>query len=111
MWGELLFVAVYLSNRLPYLALGGATSFFKMNSKEEHITYVRVIGARAFVHIETRTTKMENKAWEGKLCGFSRVYHIYNQATGNVLESRNVGEAERRTFLETSAAVRRARLH
>ena len=59
---------------------------------------LRAIGSRAFVHIETHTTKLGDKAWEGKLCGFSqdsRAYRIYNPAKGTVVESRKV------TFLET----------
>ena len=58
---------------------------------------LRGIGARAFVHIETHTTKLGDKAWEGTLCGFSqnsRAYRIYNPAKGTVVESRKV------TFLE-----------
>ncbi|CAN0317868.1 unnamed protein product, partial [Scytosiphon promiscuus] len=98
MWGELFFTAVYLSNRSPHAALGGATPFSKMHGKEAVMSDLRAIGARAFVHIETYTTKLGDKAWEGKLCGFSqnsRAYRIYNPAKGTIVESRNV------TFLET----------
>ena len=59
---------------------------------------LRAIGSRAFVHIKTHTTKLGDKAWEGKLCGFSQnswAYRIYHPAKVTVVESRNV------TFLET----------
>ena len=98
MWGELFFTAVHLCNRAPHSALGGATPFLKMHGKEADLSGLRAIGSRAFVHIETHTTKLGDKAWEGKLCGFSqdsRAYRIYNPAKGTVVESRNV------TFLET----------
>ena len=97
MWGELFFTAVYLSNRSPHAALGGATPFSKMHNKEADIFVLRVIGARAFVHTETYTTKLGAEAFEGKLCGFrpkSGAYPIYNAEKGTVIESRKV------TFLE-----------
>ena len=77
LWGEMFFTAVYLTNRAPHSALGGATPFFKMYKKEADMTALRSIGARAFVHIETHTTKLADKAWEGKLCGFSTDSRAY----------------------------------
>lgn len=100
LWGELMLTAVYLSNRSPHAALGGATPYFKMYGKEADLSGLRVIGARAFVHHERYTKKLSDRAFEGKLCGFSqdsKAYRIYNPATGNVVESRNV------TFIETPA--------
>ncbi|CAN0087260.1 unnamed protein product, partial [Laminaria digitata] len=75
------FSAVYISNRSPHSALHGARPHLKMHKKEAGMTDPRAIGARAFVHVEVHTLKMEDKAWEGKLCGFSsnsRSYRIYN---------------------------------
>ena len=100
LWGELIFTAAYLSNRSPHSALGGATSYFRMHNKEADLSGLRAIGARAFVHRETYTRKLDGRTFEGKLCGFSqdsRAYKIYNPAKGTVVESRNV------TFLETPA--------
>ncbi|CAN0374371.1 unnamed protein product, partial [Laminaria digitata] len=77
MWGELFFAAVYLSNRSPHSALGGATPFSKLHGKETVMSDLRTIGARAFVHIETHTTKLGDKAWKGKLCGFSENSRVY----------------------------------
>ena len=47
----------------------------------------------AFMHVETQTKKLDNKAWEGRLVGCignSKSFRIYNPATRKVLESRNV---------------------
>ena len=71
-----------------------------LHNLEPDLTGLRAIGARAFVHRETYTKKLEDKAFEGKLCGYShnsKAYRIYNPAKGTVVESRNV------TFLETPA--------
>ena len=100
LWGELIFTAVYLSNRSPHSALGGPTQYFRMHNKEADLSGLRAIGAKAFVHRETYTRKLDDRAFDGKLCGFSqdsRAYRIYNSAKGTVVESRNV------TFLETPA--------
>lgn len=54
---------------------------------------MRAIGARAFVHIETYTKKLDEKAWEGQRCGYSmdsKAYRIYNPKTKRVVESRNI---------------------
>ena len=69
-----------------------------MHGKEADLSGLQPIGSRAFVHIETYTTKLDDKAWEGKLCGFrqdSRAYRVCNSERGTVVESRNV------TFLES----------
>ena len=95
-----LYGAPYLSNRSPHSALEGATPYFRMHNKEADISGLRAIGARAFVHRETYTRKLDGRAFEGKLCESSqdsRAYRIYNPAKGTVVESRNV------TFLETPA--------
>ena len=100
LWGELIFTAAYLSNRSPHSALGGATPYFSVHNKEADLSGLRAIGARAFVHRKIYTRKLDDRAFEGKLCGFSqdsRAYRIYNPAKGTVVESRNV------TFLETPA--------
>ena len=100
MWGELMFTATYLANRSPHSTLEGATPYSKMHNLEPDLTGLRAIGARAFVHRETYTKKLEDRAFVGKLCGYShnsKAYRIYNPAKGTVVERRNV------TFLETPA--------
>ena len=100
MWGELMFTATYLANRSPHSTLEGATPCSKMHNLEPDLTGLRAIGARAFVHREIYTKKLEDRAFEGKLCGYShnsKAYCIYNPAKGTAVESRNV------TFLETPA--------
>ena len=95
-----MFTATYLANRSPHSTLEGATPYSKMHNLEPDHTGLRAIGARAFVHRETYTKKLEDRAFEGKLCGYShnsKAYRIYNPAKGTVVESRNV------TFLKTPA--------
>ena len=87
LWGELIFTVAYLSNRSPNSALGGATPYFRMPNKEADLSGLRAIGARAFVLRETCTKKLDDRAFEEKLCGFnqdSRAYKIYSPVKGTV---------------------------
>ena len=98
MWGELMLTAAYLLNRSPHSALGGATPYSKLHNKLPDLSGLRVIGARAFVHHERYRKKLDDRAFEGKLCGFgldSQTYRILNPSNGAVVESRNV------TFIES----------
>ncbi|CAB1115388.1 unnamed protein product [Ectocarpus sp. CCAP 1310/34] len=98
MWGELMLTAAYLLNRSPHSALGGATPYSKLHNKSPDLSGLRVIGARAFVHHERYRKKLDDRAFEGKLCGFgldSQTYRVLNPSNGAVVESRNV------TFIES----------
>ena len=74
------------------------TPFKRLNGKEANLSHLKIIGARAFVHIKD-AKKLEPKFWEGMLCGFSEnealSYRVWNPKTHRVVESRNV------TFIET----------
>ena len=52
-WGQLMLTAAYLSNRSPHSALGMETPYKKLYGKEADLSILKIIGARAFVHIET----------------------------------------------------------
>ena len=101
MWGELMFTAKYLANRSSHSTLEGATPYSKMHNLEPDLTGLRAIGARAFVHRETYTKKLEDRAFEGKLCGYSHNSKACRIYKSTVVESRNV------TFLETPAYMLR----
>ena len=84
-----------LANETPYKALYG-------KGKDAHLGHLRAIGARAFVHVETHTKKLEHRAWEGRLVGYSvdsKSFRVYNSSTRSVRESRNV------IFIETPSVL------
>ena len=94
--------AVYLSNRVPHAALGNITPYRALYDNDADLGHLRAIGARAFVHVETHTRKLDPKACKGRLCGYSmdsKSFRIYNPAKGNARESRNV------IFIETSPTL------
>lgn len=48
------------------------TPYKKIYGKEADLRLLKVIGARAFAHIETHTKTLSSEDWEGRLCGYSK---------------------------------------
>lgn len=74
------------------------TPYMILHGKEASLHHLRVIGARAFVRVETHTKKAVAKACEEWLVGYSgnnKSFCIYSPAKRRVLESRNI------IFIET----------
>ena len=102
LWGELMQTAVFLSNRSPHAALNNGTPYKALYGKDAYLGHLRVIGSKAFVHHEAYTKKLEHRAWEGRLVGYSmdsKSYRVYNAETRRVRESRNV------IFIETPSVM------
>lgn len=100
LWAEIFFTARYNLNRAPHSGLDGSTPFKLLFNNEATLSHMRAIGGRAFFHIETYTKKLDEKAWEGRLCGYSmdsKAHRIYNPKTKRAVESRSVH------FIETPA--------
>ena len=94
--------AAFLGNRAPHSAIGIQSPYKMLHGTEPDLRLIRVIGARAFVHIETYSKKLELKAVEGRLVGYSnnsKSYRVYNPATRRIMESRNV------IFIETPSCL------
>ena len=68
-WGQLMQTAVHLSNRVLHAALENITPYRALDGKDANLGHLRAIGARAFVHVETHTRKLDLKTWEGRLAG------------------------------------------
>ena len=70
LWGELMLTAAYSCNRMPHSGLDMETPFKRLYGKEANLSHLKIISARAFVHIKN-AKKLKPKSWEGMLCGFS----------------------------------------
>ena len=73
--------AVYLRNRVPHSALKNDTPYKTLYGKGVPLGHLRAIGARAFVHVETHVRKLDPRAWEGRLVGYSfesKSFRIFN---------------------------------
>ena len=90
--------ASYICNRIPHSALNMKTPYKKLSGKDAELSHLKIIGARAFVHIKN-PNKLGHTSWEGMVSGFSETrrncYSIWNPKTRRVVESRNV------VFIET----------
>lgn len=93
LWGELCCTAMYLTYRLSRVNLDNQTPYFKIFNKQASSQHLRVIGSSAFVHVETYKSKLAERAWEGRLVGYSpnsRAYRVYNLRTRKIVSSRKV---------------------
>ena len=94
--------ASYTCNRIPHSAPNVETPYKKLCGKEADLSYFKVIGARAFVHIKT-ANKLGHMSWEGVMFSFnetdSNSYRISNPKTRRVVERRNV------VFIETTPSL------
>ena len=62
--------ASYICNRIPHSAMNIETPYKKLYGKDADLPHLKIIGARAFVHI-TNSNKLGHTSWEGMVCGFS----------------------------------------
>ena len=63
LWGELMLTAAYPASRVPHAALKNITPHKARHNKEANLEHLRVIGARAFVHIERYKKTLDPRAW------------------------------------------------
>ena len=87
---------------MPHSGLDIETPFKRLYGKEAILSHLKIIGARAFVHIKDANI-LELKSWEGMLCGFSEdealSYRVWNPKTRRVVESKNVAFIETPPYL------------
>ena len=62
LWGELASTAVFLKNRIPHSALGSDALYYRMFGKNVDLSFLRVMGSRAFVHKEAHRDKLDQRA-------------------------------------------------
>ena len=62
--------ASYICNQIPHSALNIETPYKKIYRKDANLSHLKIVGARAFVHIKN-PNKLDHTLWEGMMCGFS----------------------------------------
>lgn len=70
-WGELLFMAAFLGSRARHPAISTQFPYKTLRGTEHDLNVFQLIGAKAFVRIETHAKKLEFKAVEGHLVEYS----------------------------------------
>lgn len=89
--------AVCLVSSVPHAALGNVTPYKALFGKEASLAHLRIMGARAFVPVETQTKNLDPQAWRARICGYSidiKPFRVYNTIMKNVRESRNAAFVE-----------------
>ena len=97
-----MFTAAFLGNRAPSFTISIHPPFKMLNGTEPDMRLLRVIGARAFAHMETFTKKLDLNAVEGRLVGYisnSKSCRVYDLATRCIMESKKV------VFIETPSRL------
>ena len=56
LWGKLTTAASYICNQIPHSALNMKTPYKKLYGKDTDLFHLKIIDARAFVHIKTKTS-------------------------------------------------------
>lgn len=100
--GELMFTAVFLGNEAPHSTVDVQFLYKMLHRTEADLGLLRVIGARAFVDINTHTRKLEPKTVEGRLVGYinnTKNCHVYHPATRRIIERKNT------IFIETPSGL------
>ena len=62
LWGEVIKTTASLTNRAPHAGLKNVTPYKALHNKESDLEHLRVMGARAFVHIEAHNRKLDPHA-------------------------------------------------
>ena len=89
---------MFLGKKAPHSAIGMLSPYKVLHGTELDLRLLRVVGARAFVHIEKPSPTLDVKAVEGRLVGYtnnSKSYRVYNPVIQRIMESRNI------IFIET----------
>ena len=93
LWEEIMMTASYICSRIPHSALNMLTPYKKLYGKDADLSYLKIIGARAFVQTKN-PNKLGHTSWEVMVCGFSETegnsHRIWNPKTRRMVESRNV---------------------
>ena len=68
-----------------------------MFGKHAYLSFLRIVGTRAFVHVEGYTTNLHPKAWEGVIVGYysdKPTFRMSDRYTGRISSSRDVSFIE-----------------
>lgn len=99
LWSEILLAVCYLKNRSPYV--NGVTPYESLNGLRPDLSHLRVLGARASVHIpKEKRKKLDERPWQGIHVGYegSNQYRIYDPCTGKTHITRDVTIDEKNLF-------------
>lgn len=95
LWGEAIHSAAHIRNLIPLERQNGKTPMELWTNKRPNISYLRVIGSKAYVLVNDheRQSKFEKKSQEMVLVGYAskqKAYRVWQRGTRKVIISRDV---------------------
>ena len=102
-WGEALFTAVYIRNRVPSSANDGKTPFTLWYGSIPDLSNLRIFWCDAFVHVpDVKRKKLDAKARKCKFVGYSleqKAYRFWDPVQRKIIISRDVVFDENSIFV------------
>ena len=93
-WAEAVVTAVYLRNRSPTASVKYLTPYLRWHKEKPDVSYLKVFGCNAFVHIlDQKRKKLDKKSIRFIFVGYPagcKGYKLYNSETKKMLRSRDV---------------------
>jgi transposase InsO family protein len=71
LWGEAVHTAAHICNRIPLNRLNGKTPIESWTGTKPNVSYLRIIGSKAFTLINEKRSKFEKKSQELVLVGYA----------------------------------------
>ena len=96
LWGELMMTVSCICNRIPHSALNVETPYNNLYGKDDDLSHLKIIGARAFVHIKKKQGRPHAVERRGVRLQRDREQLLpHLEKTRCVVESRNVAFIEK----------------
>lgn len=91
MWGEALYCAVYLLNRLPSESINNLTPFELFNKQKPNLANVREFGTEAYAKVLTQTKKLDSRTEKYMMVGYTNNgYRLWDETRKKIIVARDV---------------------
>src|SRR5580765_8038715 len=93
LWGEAIHTAAHIRNVIPLERLNGKTPIELWTGKKPNVSYLRIIGSKAYTLENEKRSKFEKKSQELVLVGYApkqKAYRVWQRGTRKVVVSRDV---------------------
>ena len=93
-WAKVVYIAVYLLNRLPTKSVSGKTSIEAWSGVKPSAKHLKIFGSICYVHVPSiKRSKFDEKAELGIFIGYAskaKGCRVYNLQTKKIMVSRDV---------------------
>lgn len=93
LWGEAVHTAAHIRNLIPLERLNGKTPMELWTGKKPNVSYLHIIGSKAYTLVNEKRSKFEKKSQELVLVGYAakqKAYRVWQRGTKKVIVSCDV---------------------